>query len=100
MHTPGPWEFRQVNHEWGAIARVGYMPHATVSGQSNSDQPPTMGETDYANAHLIAAAPDLLHACRAAMAYLADPPSEFAANRQEAASIIMAAIRKAEGGAQ
>lgn len=39
------------------------------------------------------AAPDLLRGCQAAMAYLADPPSEFPENRAEAVRIIEAAIR-------
>ena len=48
----------------------------------------------HANGRLIAAAPDLLRACRAANAYW---NSKFAANRQEALRIISAAIAKTEG---
>ena len=48
----------------------------------------------HANGWLIAAAPDLLRACRAAVAYW---DSRFAANRREALRIISEAISKAEG---
>ena len=49
------------------------------------------------NARLIAAAPELLRGCQAALAYLVDPPSKFEENREEAARIIIEAIRKAKG---
>lgn len=45
-----------------------------------------------ANAALIAAAPELLRGCQAAIAYLADPRSKFKSNRDDARDIIMAAI--------
>lgn len=45
----------------------------------------------------MAAAPELLRGCRAAAAYLIDPASKHATNRQEAARIILDAINKAEG---
>jgi hypothetical protein len=61
--TPGPWEFRAVTQEMGAIARVGYMPHATVNNPlaGGSDEAPMRAE-DVANAVLMAAAPELLAA--------------------------------------
>ena len=43
------------------------------------------------------AARDLLRGCQAALAYLADPPSEFPGNRAEATAIIRVAIAKATG---
>lgn len=49
-------------------------------------------------AQLIAAAPDLLRGCQAALAYLADPPSIYPENRAEAAEIIRAAIGQVAEG--
>lgn len=46
---------------------------------------------------LIKAAPDLYEACIAAQAYLVDPASKFKKNREAAAKIIDAAVKKAEG---
>jgi hypothetical protein len=54
---------------------------------------------DFANARLIATAPDLLRGCQAALAYLCDPASAFPENRAAAAEIIRAAVAKAEGRA-
>lgn len=43
---------------------------------------------------------DLLQGCRAAIAYLADPPSKFPENRAAAVQIIRSAISKAERSAK
>ncbi len=60
-HTPGPWEIRLVDPEWCAIARVGFMPHATVNNPAAGGSLKNhMRPEDNANARLIAAAPDLL----------------------------------------
>ena len=40
---------------------------------------------------------ELLQACLAASAYLADPPSKYPENRRAAAEIIYSAIAKAKG---
>lgn len=87
-HTPGPWEkepeagrgawIKGANDEWAALA---------------------CGDTDEsarANAHLIAAAPDLLEALRVLLAYL--PADEDAVDPQQHAALraARAAIAKAE----
>lgn len=47
--------------------------------------------------NVIGAAPDLLRACQAALAYLADPASPYYINRKKAAEMIHKAVAKAEG---
>jgi hypothetical protein len=86
-HTPGPWSVENdcVTSEHGDVARVHYQSSREKNGWSAR-----------ADADLIAAAPDLLRGCRAAIAYLIDPRSEFAENREEAARIIQAAVAKAK----
>jgi hypothetical protein len=110
QHTPGPWTLGDESelrgellpigsntdapvigkYVWGPVAEV-YFPleESTVAQQAR--------EMALANARLIAAAPDLLRGCQAAIAYLADPPSKFEVNRDEAVRIILCAIAKAEG---
>ncbi len=58
-HTPGPWEVIPPTSEYPSRARVG------GSGCDIYDAPLT-NET-MSNAHLIAAAPDLLAACQRAL---------------------------------
>jgi len=55
-HTPGPWvaSFESVDPEWAAITTVGGSVIANVNADSRQQ----------ANAHLIAAAPDMLEALR------------------------------------
>lgn len=53
-------------------------------------------EEEFPPAELCKVAPDLLRGCRAASAYLCDPPSEFPANRDAATTIIRDAIDKAQ----
>src|SRR5690554_3803697 len=63
--TPGPWvvcEYCEASDEVVVVANgAEYITSIDVDGQSNSDT----GVMDqiYANAHLIAAAPDLYEAC-------------------------------------
>lgn len=66
-HTPGPWSTRGSARERGTVYVEAGSPQwllASVSGQ---------GVANEANARLIAAAPDLLEACRDAMAMLTHP---------------------------
>lgn len=85
-HTPGPWEADQVGQVWGKInnrdVRVADM------GSFNMN----------ANARLIAAAPELLEACRHAEAILGRiiEGKEWGAI-EEYADTVRAAIAKAEG---
>jgi len=62
-HTPGPWSveclgeeyFLNTNHLYGVGSQVGTRRVAKVEG---------LGDESEANARLIAAAPDLLEACK------------------------------------
>jgi hypothetical protein len=86
-HTPGPW-----------YSRNGRSPHfqgQVASESTGATIAISYSDEDGANARLIAAAPELLDGCNAALAYLADPPSEFKENRKAAVAIIRAAIAKA-----
>lgn len=81
-HTPGPWyETGTGNHQGLVISESTGANVAVVY--------------DKRDARLIAAAPDLLRGCQAAIAYLADPASKFPENRAEAERIILEAIAKA-----
>jgi len=84
-HTPGPWR----------IGDAG----ATVFGPPNGNPSPQtiahMGKTDCkANAKLVAAAPDLLHACERALEIL-DAEPEACGIHKAHREIIQNAITKA-----
>lgn len=93
-HTPGPWRriARSIaaTHEGFIDIKV-----AEVTGWFGED-------AATANAHLIAAAPDLLEACRAVMAdfYRAADESTGPPLYAETTDTVLAAIAKAEGGAR
>jgi len=67
QHTPGPWEASQYS-QWAISSDNGHI--AKVYGADGTHQTP---EQARANAHLIAAAPELLAALEAAKAYMEDP---------------------------
>lgn len=92
QHTAGPWK-QGINYPERII---GGNKIIAYSGQLPDDGLVT--EEEKANARLIAAAPELLTGCYAALAYLADPPSAYRDNREAAVEILRAAIAKAEGG--
>jgi hypothetical protein len=92
-HSPGPWhvqphhtkrgEFLYVSNEAHALALVYVQPDAAARR---------------ANARLIAAAPDLLAAIRSALGCLDDPTGgQHVADMRRAATLLRAAIAKAEG---
>ncbi len=91
-HTPGPWRIWDNPMAWNVVIWAGEKQVGIATGNIEVSR-----EQAIANAHLMAAAPDLLGACMAAMAYLVDPPSGFKENREAAADIIRNAIKKAEG---
>ena len=68
VHTPGPW--RLSKHQrfdvYADTPPAGLRFIGTTYG--NGDMPPHIAREDEANARLIAAAPDLLEACRLAIA--------------------------------
>jgi hypothetical protein len=99
MHTPGPWQWRQ-NHP-----RAVYMYEVeAVDGKSTriacigdcypDERDAAMIEQQQANARLIAAAPELLEACKRAIAFLSLGPDY---NPQNVAEVLWSAIDKAEG---
>jgi hypothetical protein len=98
-HTPGPWEangsFVQLprhNHE--TICRVGYPFPCGTSSEVRS-----ASEVLYANAKLIAAAPNLLAACEQALALLGtdEESANGCGDPIEVAHDLRQAIRKAKG---
>lgn len=94
-HTPGPW-YRSGDHirEEASDAII-----ATVSDGGRDDTPVLTDEEIAANAHLIAAAPELLEALNWAMKQIGEPrlikgQNDHHFNAWHAAN---AAIAKAEG---
>jgi hypothetical protein len=72
-HTPGPWQV--IEHSWsdtGIYAVNDRVAKLSIYDEATEDTQEEMELTMAANAHLIAAAPDLLEACRIALPYLAD----------------------------
>lgn len=66
QHTPGPWEHVPASaHKHGMIRRAGHA-HVLALVPFHTGAP--SDAVDDANARLIAAAPDLLKACRLAVA--------------------------------
>lgn len=61
-HTPGPWKMSGANTVHGPDCIVAFV------GTSNEEVRKFSGERQNADAHLIAAAPDLLAACEQVMA--------------------------------
>lgn len=96
-HTPGPWQTFEPDMEHPSRARVG-----ALDGQVDIYNAPLTRETE-ANARLIAAAPDLLEACKDAVVDItdfADPNGEFEFTPEGARSLINRlnrAIARAEG---
>lgn len=84
--TPGPWRFHQ---PWAGFSKItdqhGALIFGIAAGSDEERQPPEVCE---ANARLIAAAPDLLSACKAAIVAL---------KGREHTGFLDAAIAKAEG---
>ena len=82
-HTPGPWEAKiHSDPQWGIMKKGEDFHYIAITSQGN----------DEANALLIAAVPDLLRGCMAALAYWDSP---FPENQETAKEIIRAAIAKA-----
>jgi hypothetical protein len=88
-HTPGPWLYQPCagQHDFA------------VYQEENGDCVALVRKYDEANARLMAAAPDLLAACRDALRYL-NNPEEFDGDLTEIAfaTDLENAIRKATGG--
>lgn len=84
-HTKGPWRAVYFQHtkQWDVDA----------GGEDDSDRYSVLEDLAEENAHLIAAAPDLLEACKAAFSNIGAPITHY----QKEFSMLSAAIAKAEG---
>lgn len=94
-HTPGPWQevTDDDGNEW--VVPKGHTPndmHTYFIGDLES----TCSEC-HANAHLIAAAPDLLEACKAALECLEILDDDVDYLSRDEVRQLRAAIKKAEG---
>lgn len=73
-HTPGPWRIGKTSGWSGtevkAIASVAWCAKASSYSSSWGESQEISADEALANAHLIAAAPDLLAACEACMTLL------------------------------
>lgn len=100
QHTPGPWR-SSVEREPGIFAQSYRITANDAMGYERmiARQPTGLGADDEANAHLIAAAPDLLAACRAAEAWIVQMERSGAITQtREPIATLRAAIAKTEGG--
>ena len=97
-HTPGPWTVENASGVmlWIGAMRVPdearYGLHTIITGIDIEDLTPEACAIKEANAHLIAAAPDLLEACEAVAA------TTWSRNTAEKIGAqVRAAIKKARG---
>lgn len=97
-HTPGPWLSVRVGKQ-GVTWRIWRNDNAgELSPEGNNEgyaciAPHVHGE---ANASLIAAAPELLAACKAAEKMIGDLPASFSGKTRGVFDQLTAAISKAE----
>jgi len=69
-YTPGPWDARELFDDGDDAQSLGlfiYKNHDATAHRNPLASLPGIGREDFANAQLIAAAPDLLAACEAAL---------------------------------
>jgi hypothetical protein len=85
-HTPGPWKAEYRETSLAVYQR-------TRSGAKTGHPICVVSRKDKANADLIAAAPDLLNACKVALPLL----ERFVQGAESAHDLLRAAIAKAEG---
>lgn len=86
-HTPGPWTVEDRTERLAIFPTVGDAEIASITWEDDEDE-----DVALADAHLIAAAPDLLEALKAFVAAPLD-----GAERADAFYAARAAIAKAEG---
>lgn len=98
--TPGPWEDVWLDDENGWIkdSRGNYLAEMVTKDEAGLCVPKDEAE---ANAHLLAAAPELLEACRLALDYFNYTRSgrEWRDSGGEETAKLLEAINKATGGA-
>ena len=90
-HTPGPWEYRECKpySGWWFID----CPNGSIGWGTFANPPDAQEDYGESNIRVMAAAPDLLEACKALKSIIdnCEPYSEEAINRAEVA------IKKAGG---
>lgn len=91
MHTKGPWQWAASDIQDG---RYSIHHNGPIAYCGDTTASPGDGE---ANARLISAAPDLLAACEAALAWISDPASFQQNHIDDVAAACEAAIAKARG---
>jgi len=95
QHTPGPWEIRPFEGVYGVFSKEdNEVPVATTDYGGDMLEGADCQLTQEANARLIAAAPELLEACKTALSKLneLDRPVNC-----RAIQVLLGAIAKAEG---
>jgi hypothetical protein len=96
QHTPGPWTIR---HEFNVMGPEGRLV-AACGGHSNNRAVLAVDAENTANAHLIAAAPELLDALKLALPFVnavyREHGRDYLPNSGDAQEQIAAAIAKAE----
>lgn len=99
-HTPGPWQFDEVATTCGRAFRIG-AGEMLKAGKGcciiYDDYHGNPENERKANARLIAAAPDLLAALKAQLAYEAAPSGAKRPSWMELVKVRDAALAKAEG---
>jgi hypothetical protein len=95
-HTPGPWEIEEREHSRRQVIRTkqGVITELINYGHAGGINAVCFIEELRANARLIAAAPDLLEACRAIAALM---DGQGRRNLPLVSGMARAAIAKAEG---
>ena len=100
VHTPGPWEAIRCEHGWHVQPVNGPQSRGVCSIHDNTDG--SRRDVQASDARLIAAAPDLLFACRLLMGHISEGLvsvyEEKADNGQpgiSACELIEAAIKRA-----
>lgn len=99
-HTPGPWRVGGVTQDHDCKMCpifAGSDRIAQVLGGANTYEVEDWNEEDMANARLIAAAPDLLMACKVALKRIGVDGCTVGRFERDALDRIEAAIAKAEG---
>lgn len=110
QHTPGPWSYRSQPHDdWGTVRAGRYIicqaRNPAVDYDDLDEYRRTRTDPYEANARLIAAAPDLLEACEALIAYdegdddAPDAGVKMMIDYDHALTLARAAIAKARGEA-
>lgn len=99
-HTPGPWvagkEAPSDPHETEDVVKAGTFYIASVHRMIGMDE---HGDQTIPNANLLAAAPDLLEACKYALARFTHGPDAITNPNDAIVDDLRAAIAKAGGAA-